>query len=185
MNPYKIGLELFRDIEDRWNKGKFGPEWEQCSDASEKSSWDKQLQMGREKIFEVRRIHNDVTFIDEFLTREFAKEHKLFTFEYNKQTREYAIANREFDVVKEKLLSSLSNFGHPYIRVEDANYQNRGELYLSHRFDGLPLRMDYARGTLENLFSVWGRPVHLETIVDKRRKVLLFNGSRHEEKVIK
>ena len=185
LNPYKIGLELFRDIEERWNKGKFGPEWEECADAAQKSSWNKQLDLGREKIFEVRKIHNDVTFIDEFLTQEFAEQHRLFTYEYNKQTQEYAIASRDFQTVKEKLLASLSNFGQPYIRVVDGNYQNRGELYLVHRFDGLPLRLDHGRATLENLFSVWGRPVHLETIVDKRRKDLCFNGARHEEKVIK
>ena len=26
LNPYKLGIELFRDIEERWNKGQFGPE---------------------------------------------------------------------------------------------------------------------------------------------------------------
>ena len=31
-NPYKIGLELFRDIEDRWNKGRFGKEYDECDD---------------------------------------------------------------------------------------------------------------------------------------------------------
>jgi stage V sporulation protein R len=30
-NPYKIGIELFRDIEDRWNKGRFGKEYEEAS----------------------------------------------------------------------------------------------------------------------------------------------------------
>jgi stage V sporulation protein R len=185
LNPYKVGLELFRDIEDRWNKGKFGPEWEQCTDAATKSSWDRRLQKGREKIFEVRRIHNDVTFIDEFLTQEFAEQHHLFTYEYNKQTQDYAIASRDFREVKQKLLSGLSNCGQPYIYVEDGNYQNRGELYLVHRFDGLPLRVDHARATLENLFSIWRRPVHMETVIDKRRKDLCYNGTRHEEKVIK
>ena len=29
-NPYKIGIELFRDIEDRWNKGKFGKEYDEA-----------------------------------------------------------------------------------------------------------------------------------------------------------
>ncbi len=32
LNPYKLGLELFHDIEDRWNKGKFGAEYENCED---------------------------------------------------------------------------------------------------------------------------------------------------------
>jgi len=27
VNPYKLGIELFRDIERRWNMGQFGPEW--------------------------------------------------------------------------------------------------------------------------------------------------------------
>ena len=26
LNPYKLGIELFRDIEERWNKGQFGKE---------------------------------------------------------------------------------------------------------------------------------------------------------------
>jgi len=30
LNPYKLGIELFRDIEERWNKGQFGPEWDEC-----------------------------------------------------------------------------------------------------------------------------------------------------------
>ena len=33
---------------------------------------------GREKIFEVRTIHNDVTFIDEFLTPEFVDRFRLY-----------------------------------------------------------------------------------------------------------
>ena len=185
LNPYKVGIELFRDIEERWNKGKFGPEWEECTDASAKFCWDKQTSKGRDKIFEVRTIYNDVTFIDEFLTPEFVDEHQLFTYEYNKQQQSYVIASREFQEVKQKLLFSLSNFGQPYIRVEDGNYQNQGELYLSHRFEGVPLRHDHARATLENIFAVWQRPVHLDTIVEKRRKVMSYNGSRHEEKVVK
>ena len=26
LNPYKLGVELFRDIEERWNTGRFGKE---------------------------------------------------------------------------------------------------------------------------------------------------------------
>ena len=32
LNPYKLGIELFRDIEERWDKGQFGPEYEECDD---------------------------------------------------------------------------------------------------------------------------------------------------------
>src|SRR5205085_7843633 len=80
LNPYKLGLELLRDIEMRWNTGRFGKEWEECDDLDTKRKWDKQLGLGRQKIFEVRRIHNDITFIDTFLTPEFCVEHKMFTY---------------------------------------------------------------------------------------------------------
>src|SRR5262245_2544052 len=80
LNPYKLGLELFKDIEDRWNKGRFGKEYEDCDDARAKKDWDLHLGLGREKVFEVRRIHNDVTFIDTFLTPEFCARHSMFTF---------------------------------------------------------------------------------------------------------
>src|SRR5205085_9555050 len=68
INPYKLGIELLRDIEHRWNTGKFGKEYDQCDDLDKRRIWDQQLGLGRQKIFEVRRIHNDITFIDTFLT---------------------------------------------------------------------------------------------------------------------
>ena len=30
INPYKIGIELVRHFEDRWNKGQFGKDWMDC-----------------------------------------------------------------------------------------------------------------------------------------------------------
>ena len=68
MNPYKLGVELYRNIEERWNKGQFGQEWEECDDLDVKKNWDLRLGLGTQKIFEVRALYNDVTFIDEFLT---------------------------------------------------------------------------------------------------------------------
>ncbi len=185
LNPYKVGIELFRDIEDRWNKGKFGSEWERCGDIATRRDWNTDAQQGREKIFEVRKIHNDVTFIDEFLTEEFCDEHKLFTYEYNRQTGDYEIADRDFQAIKEKLLFGIANFGQPYIYLDDANYKNRGELYLIHRFEGVPLKMDAARDTLRSLAKIWGRPVNIETVVDKRRKLISCDGSKIDEKIIK
>src|SRR5690606_10062790 len=86
LNPYKLGVELFRHIEERWNKGQFGREWDECENLEHKRQWDMQLGLGREKIFQVRALYNDVTFIDEFLTPEFVAEHKLYTFGYSGKT---------------------------------------------------------------------------------------------------
>ncbi len=182
LNPYKIGLELLRDIEERWDKGKFGKEYEECDNIAEKRTWDRQLGQGRQKLFEVRRLYNDVTFIDEFLTPEFVMEQKFFTFKYNRDTDLYEIASREFKEIKEKLLFRLTNFGQPFIYIEDANYNNRGELYLRHRHEGVDLQMNYARDTMRNLFKLWTRPIYVETIIDDRKRLLCFDGNDFNER---
>jgi stage V sporulation protein R len=184
LNPYKLGLEMLRHIEERWNKGRFGKDYEECDDIREKLQWDTQAGLGREKLFEIRRLYNDVTFIDEFLTPEFVLEQKLFTFRYNRDTDLYEIASREFQEVKEKLLFRLTNFGQPFIAIEDANYNNRGELYLKHRHEGVDLQPDYARETMRNLQKLWTRPVHVETVIDEKKRLLTFDGSDFSERRI-
>ena len=161
LNPYKLGIELFRDIEDRWNRGAFGKEYDDCDDYRTRHDWNTDAGLGREKIFEVRRIHNDLTFIDEFLTLDFVREQKLFKFGYNQSTEYYEIETREFPKVKRQLLASLTNLGRPQIAVRDGNYKNRGELYLEHTYSGVELQLDYAKDTLRNLQRLWNRPVHL------------------------
>ncbi len=184
LNPYKLGYELYKDIEYRWNKGRFGKEYEECDDIGAKARWDTGAGQGREKIFQVRAIYNDMTFIDDFLTPDFVREQKLFTYRYNEKTRYYEIQDRDINAIKEKLLSSLTNMGHPYICVVDANYENRGELYLKHRFEGIELRQDYANDTLTNLVKIWTRPVHIETVVDEKTMLMTFDGENHRERIM-
>jgi len=184
VNPYKLGLELFKDIEDRWNKGKFGKEYDECDRIEEKKNWDRKLSLGREKIFEVRRIHNDVTFIDTFMTEEFCREQKLFVYRYNPDQGAYVISDRDFRTVKQQLLFSLTNFGQPFIFVRDSNFENRGELYLYHRHEGTDLKLDYAQETLKNIQRIWSRPVYLETVVEGRGKTLKYDGEKHSQKVL-
>ncbi len=181
LNPYKLGLELFRDIEERWDKGMFGKEWEECNDFKEKKNWDKKLGFGRQKIFEVRRLYNDVTFIDTFLTPEFAQKFKLFVFDANKKTGQWEIASREFKKVKDKLLFQLTNFGQPFISVNDGNFKNRGELLLAHRHEGFDLKVSEAHRTLENVFKIWRRTVNIKTIVQGENKLLSYDGKEHTE----
>src|SRR5690606_4348087 len=151
LNPYKLGIELWRDIEERWNKGRHGADWEACTDFRVRDAWDTGAMKGQEKIYEVRRLYNDVTFIDEFLTPDFVRRHGLFTYEYDQRTGRYVISDRDFEAVKEKLLFMLTNFGQPTIDLVDANFLNRGELLLVHRYEGVPLKLDHALETLENL----------------------------------
>ena len=182
LNPYKLGVELYRHIEDRWNKGRFGKEWDECQDMASRKSWDRRLGLGRKKIFEVRKLYNDVTFIDEFFTEEFCREEKFFSFGFNERSGNWEIESREFKKVKEKLLFRLTNHGQPFIYVEEGNFENRGELLIKHKHEGADLKMDHARDTLESLARVWKRPVNLLTRVDGKGKVLRFDGRDHSEK---
>ena len=179
LNPYKIGIELLREIEERWDKGQFGSDWEQCDDHEEKRRWDTGHGKGREKIFEVRKIHNDVTFIDTFLTEDFCRKHKLFMFAYNESNDHYEIASREFAKVKQQLLTSLTNHGRPFIRVVDGNGSNRGEMVLEHEYQGVELQQQYAKATLVNLHRLWQRPVEILTVADDVPVVIRFDGSDH------
>ena len=181
INPYKIGLELLRDIEERWNKGRFGKEYRECTDMKEKLAWNRDLGLGREKIFEVRKLYNDVMFIDEFLTPEFCQKHKLFVFAYNVSADQYEVASREFDKVKKQFLFQLTNFGQPIINDVDGNYKNNRELLLKHAFEGVGLRIDYAFEVLKNIHRMWRRPVHIETVVDGVVKVFSYDGKEHSE----
>jgi stage V sporulation protein R len=180
MNPYKIGIELYREIEDRWNKGKFGKDYEECDDIEERRRWDRKLGLGRQKIFEVRKIYNDVMFIDAFMDQEFCERLQLYVYGYDTRSGRYVVVDRDWRKVKERFLFSLTNLGQPIIHVLDANYGNRGELYLVHKFEGIPLDLDKARDTLKNLHRLWRRPVHIETVEDERGRLLSYDGTEHK-----
>lgn len=171
INPYKLGLELWRDIEERWNTGRHGREWEECDDLERKANWDTGAMAGRDKIFQVRRIYNDLGFINEFLTPEFCARQKLFTFRYVKSSEDYRIASREFTAVKQQMLDSLTNMGQPYIEVLDGNHKNRGELLLRHDFTGQTLDIGWTEQTLRNLQTLWGRPVAIASKTDEGEAV--------------
>ena len=184
LNPYKLGLELFRDIERRWDRGQFGPDWDACEDLNARENWDRQLGKGREKIFEVRRIHCDATFLDEFLTPEFCVQQKLFVSRTDPKNKKTAVASREFDEVKQALLFHFTNGGRPIVELIDANYANRGELLLQHRHLGVDLRWDWAKDVLGSLVQLWRRPVRLLTLRGGKPVRLGHDGKNVSEEVL-
>jgi stage V sporulation protein R len=175
-NPYKVGIELMRDIEQRWNKGQFGREWEQCDDVRERKNWDKKTQLGRDKIFEVRKVYNDVTFIDEFMTEDFCVRNKMFVYKFNKKTNKFEVDTRDFKAIKAQLLFHMTNFGQPIIRIDDANFENRGELLLTHLHEGIDMQPDYMEQTLKNIYKLWTRPVNIATAMDGEGQLFRFDG---------
>jgi stage V sporulation protein R len=171
-NPYKIGVEMFKDIERRWNAGQHGSSWENIDTIGSKNAFDDKSMKGREKIFEVRRIYNDVSFIDEFLTEEFVEKHKMYQHARDQHTGELKIVSRDFKRVKQTLLHYLTNAGQPFIYVVDANYLNRGELVLAHKFTGVEVELERANEVMQSLRLIWGRPVHLAMMLNEEQYFL-------------
>jgi stage V sporulation protein R len=184
LNPYKLGVELYRDIEDRWNKGRFGKEYDDCDNMVEKLAWNRDLGLGMEEIFRVRKLYNDVSFIDEYLTEEFVAEHKMYSFGYNRKSGHWEIDSKAFQDVKDKLLNQLTNFGNPFIYIKDGNFKNRAELLLHHKHMGTELDMQYGRGVLKALHRVWKRPVNIETLSDGKGVLLSYDGKEFQESTI-
>ncbi|TYT62194.1 SpoVR family protein [Natrialba swarupiae] len=120
---------------------------------------------GWDRMFDVRESHNDVTFLDEFLTQEFITENDYFTYEHSQATGQFHVASDAAEDVKKKLLLQFTNFGKPTIAVYDGNYNNANELLLGHQYNGVMLDIGQARETLRRIFELWGRPVNLLTIV--------------------
>jgi len=181
-NPYRIGIEIFRDVERRWDRGQFGREWEDCQELGAKQVWDTKAGLGRQKIFEVRRDYNDVMFIDEFLTEDFCREHKLFIYKFNKRTNQFEVDSRDFPAIKKKLLFQITNLGQPIISVVEGNFKSKGELLLTHLYEGVDLQPGYMQATMENIFSMWKKPVNLATVMDGEGRIFIYDGHefRHE-----
>ena len=181
LNPYKIGVELLRHVVERWDKGRFGKEWEECEDMDKRAVWDEKKGLGVEKIFQIRRTHNDVTFIDDYLTYDFVREQKLFSFGFNQRRKQYEIESREFEEVKKKLLIGLTNLGHPMISIVDANGANSGELVLEHDHHGVDLDPVYTKEVLTNIYALWKRKVTLLTRTEDRKIIATYDGHELKE----
>jgi stage V sporulation protein R len=160
MNPYKIGYLLFLWIEDCWNKGKFGREYEDCEDVREREKWDKKLGCGHEKVFEVREFYDDVTLVSEFFNQDFCDKYQFFTWQ-RFPNGEYKIIDRDANRIKQLLLRQYLNGGLPEIKLTDPNYKGKRILLMEHTWDGRTLHKAKTEDTLKALASLWGYPVAL------------------------
>ncbi len=183
INPYRLGYTLLCDIEDRWNRGAHGPEFRKCDDWSKRRHWDTGAGEGVEHLFHVRKVHNDVSFLDRYLTPEYIDEQKLYIYGRDPQTGQVVVLDRDPVTVRPKLLEQFSNSGQPLIEVEDGNFENRGELLLAHRFSGATLKPDFADATMRSLYTLWQRPVHVSTADENGQGLMwTFDGEKHSER---
>jgi stage V sporulation protein R len=162
LNPYKLGFCLFMDIEERWNKGQFGQEWDECTDMKKRKDWDKKLGLGREKVFEVRKYYNDVTALIEFFTPDFCEKHEFFDWK-KYPNGEVKIETRDTRKIKKKLLQQRINGGLPEIMLVDPNHKGKDVMFLEHNWDGRTLYPPYAKAVLQSLHYIWKKDVLLAT----------------------
>ncbi|MCP8615333.1 SpoVR family protein [Salirhabdus salicampi] len=155
INPYRLGITIFEDIEERYNN----PTEEMKRQGVTPNS-------GREKIFEVREIESDISFIRNYLTKDIVAQEDLYLFQ--KQGRDYKVVEKDWTEVRDQLITMRVNGGYPYITVENGDYQRNGELYLKHHYEGTELDLNYLEKTMPYIHQLWGRTVHLETVVEGR-----------------
>jgi stage V sporulation protein R len=170
LNPYYLGYKIFEDIERRWDN----PTQHERETLLRKGS------EGREKMFEVRELDNDISFLRNYLTEELCEELDLFVYQLV-DDEEWTVTDKKWEKVRDQLVANMTNFGFPYIEVVDGDYNGNRELYLRHRYEGVELDMNYARKTLEYVHKLWGRRVHLETVSEDEPMVMRFDGTDHEE----
>ena len=154
LNPYHLGYKIFEDIEKRY---------------------------GTAKIFEVREVESDISFLRNYLTRQLVEDLDLYLFKKVQDRYQISANAAEWEKVRDGLVAMLENCGIPYIYAEDSDYQKRGELYLRHGYDGVELDSQYVARTMPHLFHIWQRPVHLETVEDER-PVLYTQGAAECER---
>lgn len=163
INPYYLGLKIYEDIEERYNN----PTDEMKERGVKPGS-------GREKIFEVREVESDISFIRNYLTKDLVMREDMYLFQ--KQGRDYKIVDKEWEKVRDQLVNMRVNGGFPYITVNDGDYLKSGELYLKHWYEGIELDIKYLEKVMPYIYQLWGRPVHMETIIENKSIVFCYDG---------
>ncbi|KXH87566.1 SpoVR family protein [Sporosarcina sp. HYO08] len=165
INPYYLGLKIFEDIEKRYND----PTEEMIRFGAEPNR-------GREKMFEVREVESDISFIRNYLTKDLVQREDLYLFE--KKGSNYTITTKEYETVRDQLVSMRVNGGFPYIVVENGDYLRNGELFLVHKYEETELDLHYLEHVLPYIYQLWGRIVHLQTYSDKKEVVFSYDGKK-------
>lgn len=170
LNPYYLGYTILEDIERRWNN----PTQE------EQEKFGRKPGEGWAKVLEVREVENDISLLRNYLTEDLCEKLDLFVYELIEE-EEWTITEKRWERVRDQLVGNMTNFGFPYIEVLDGDYRRNRELYLRHRYEGAELDGKYAHKVLEYVYKLWGRPVHLETVVEEEKRVMRYDGEDHSE----
>ncbi|WP_395942427.1 SpoVR family protein [Bacillus sp. WP8] len=163
INPYYLGLKIFEDIEERYDNP--------CEELKKAGVTEGS---GRSKMFEVREIESDISFIRNYLTKDLVIREDLYLFQ--KQGRDYKVIDKEWKAVRDQLVSMRVNGGFPYLTVIDGDYLKNNELYIKHWYEGIELDLKYLEKVLPYLYQLWGRSVHIESVLEGKEVMFSYDG---------
>lgn len=163
INPYYVGCGILEDIEDRWNKGRYGEEWLQCTSISDKENWDTKEMKGHAKVLEVIKSHNDWFFLQDFLTEDVIDKLDLYIYEQVVVNDEVQLrrTNHTPAEIRTLILTLYGGTIMPSIDIIDG----RSELVLKHNYFGMELDKKYCDETMKHICRIWGNTVLLQTVV--------------------
>src|SRR3546814_4227616 len=105
---------------------------------------------GRKKMYEVREVDRDASFLRRFLTKELVRE--LGLFEYAPKGDALVVTSvpteEDWQEIKNTLLKSVGVAGMPTIRIVDADYGRQRALQLRQERDGRDLALAFAQKTI-------------------------------------
>lgn len=170
LNPYHVGMTVWQDIERRWS--------EPVSEEERKSTPVKKP--AKEKLFEVREVERDTSFLRRYLTEALIRELNLFEYRSRGDDKVVSrVADQEgWQAIKETLIQNVGAGTIPVIKIENADYNNNRSLFLEHSHDGRDLQLEYAEKTLKYLRQLWGRDVLLQTVINEKKSLLCFSDDR-------
>lgn len=152
INPYYMGFKIFLDLAEKH---------------------------GKQKIFEVRKLDRDQSFIRRYLTEELCREMNLFQFK--KRGVNYVVEEVPDESGWREIRNTLANDAgmgfFPSIKVVEVDNKDNS-LLLLHEYDGRELELTYAQETLKYLVTLWGGKVKLKTVMNTLNKTIICDGDK-------
>lgn len=147
LNPYNVGLAIWRDIERRY---------------------------GTEEMFIVRETDSDTSFLRNYLTQEIVDECDLYVYE--QRGNEWVVIEKEVDAIRAALVQERVHGGFPVLQVHTQIDHGRSVLHLTHAYEGVELDEKYIRKTLPHVYRLWGEEVCLNTVMDDQETKYVYDG---------
>ncbi len=177
MNPYAVGLRLFKYLEEKADRGMLSHEFDLVRGLEERKKFDLKINRGRDFIFDVRRFFSDDTAIRTFVDQDFVNAFRLFVtgrrLDPARRVWQYYVKSRKADDYRRHMLDRL--YHPPHIRVDEGRTEREGFLTLVHTHEGKELVREYIGHTMLGIEWLWGGRVALETREVDERELKKFD----------